>query len=337
MPDYLYPTNAELTEIAQVNTPTLTMDDPIFDIMPIEERDTDIIMWEQQDDYRGLQQIRGINGAPPKVSKLGGNRYMMRPGVYGEYENIDELELTARRRYGTFGEPININDLVIRASDRLLARRIDRMRLTGWTLITTGTFSVLNADGTVMHTDTYPIQTYTAGVGWGTSATATPLANFRAVQLLSRGKGTDFGAQSRVYTNRTTFNNMISNTNTNDIAGRRTSGLNTVLNLSEINAVLAGEGLPMIVIYDRGYITDAGTWTPFIANNTAVVVGVRPAGQSIAKYLLTRNANNPGLAPGAYMKVVDDEDSVPRNIQVHNGHNGGPIIEFPGSIVRMNV
>jgi hypothetical protein len=53
---------------------------------------------------------------------------------------------------------------------------------------------------------------------------------------------------------------------------------------------------------------------------------------------MVRNANNPGLAPGAYMKIVDNGDrAVPRLIQVHDGHNGGPALLYPSAIVVMTV
>jgi hypothetical protein len=76
----------------------------------------------------------------------------------------------------------------------------------------------------------------------------------------------------------------------------------------------------------------------FIPNNKVVVVGTRPAGQRVGEYRITRNANNPDLGPGPYMKVVDNgEDKVPREIDVHDGHNGGPVLYYPGAIVVMSV
>jgi hypothetical protein len=38
------------------------------------------------------------------------------------------------------------------------------------------------------------------------------------------------------------------------------------------------------------------------------------------------------------MKVIDNGDrQVPREVQVHDGFNGGPAIKFPSAVVRMNV
>ena len=337
MPNFIYPTNQELQTIAQPKVAALSMEDPIFEHFPMVNVDSHVLSWEQRDSFKGLQQIRGLNGQPKRVNALGGNRYTIEPGVYGEFATIDEVELTTRRAWGSFDQAINIDDLVMEKQDYLLARRIDLVKSILWTLATTGTFTIADEQGQTKYAGTFPIQTFTAAVAWGTSATATPLANFRAVQLMSRGFSVDFGTRARAYMNRVTFNQMISNTNSNDLAGRRTSGLNSVLNLDEVNAVNAGEGLPMIVIYDDGYLNNSGTFVPFIPDGRVAVIGARPAGQPVGDYAMTRNANNPNLEPGAYMKVDDEESRVPRMINVHDGHNGGPRIYFPSAIVRMVV
>jgi hypothetical protein len=52
---------------------------------------------------------------------------------------------------------------------------------------------------------------------------------------------------------------------------------------------------------------------------------------------MTRNANNPNMKPGAYMKVFDrGEATVPRSIDVHDGHNGGPCIYYPSALVKLS-
>lgn len=339
MATFIYPSNAELSLIAQKKIPNLIQNRPIFDILPIVNKDTDIIKWEQKDNYFGLQQVRGLGGSPSRVARVGGKQYTMIPGVYGEFTTVDELELTRRRPYGQFNGSVSIDDLVMECQDQLLGRRLDRIEKIGWDLLTAGTFSVAGPDGLTYHTDTFSLQTASAAVAWATFATATPLKDFRAVQLLSRGYSINFGATAKAYMNRVTFNNLVANTNTSDLAGRRTSGLQSVLTLGEINSVLAGEDLPQIVIFDGGYLSDASdTFVPFIANSKVVIVGSRNDGASIGNYVYTRNANNPDLGPGAYMKVVDNGDEeVPRMIAVHDGHNGGPIIEYPSAIVILTV
>jgi hypothetical protein len=68
-----------------------------------------------------------------------------------------------------------------------------------------------------------------------------------------------------------------------------------------------------------------------------VVIGNRRDGQPIGEYRMTRNANNPGAAPGPYMKIVDDPDEVPRTVAVHDGHSGGPVVYYPSAIAVMTV
>lgn len=335
MSNFVYPTAAELREIEQIKLPVLTMNDPIFRIMPIRERDTFILMWEQKDNFSGLQGLRGLDGRPARVDPVNAKRFQMTPGVYGEFSEIREEELTLRRQMGTFASPIDLSDLVMERQDQLLSRRIDRIRQIGWDVLQ-GRFTV-SGPGGLVHADAFPVQTYTAAVAWGTSATATPLKDFRNVQLFEEGRSASFGSGSEAFMNRRTFNKLVSNTNTNDLAGRRTSGLNTVLNMDEINRVLAGEGLPTIVIYNDGYYNDAGTWVPFIPNDRVIVVGQRSNG-TVAEYHMVRNATNPNMEPGAYTRVIDTGDrEVPRRVEVHDGHNGGPVLFFPGDVVNMSV
>lgn len=338
MGTFIYPTNAELTAILQKKLPVRTMDDAIFDIMPIEEDDSSLVMWEQEDNYVGLMSLRGFDGQPGRVSKVGVKQYQMLPGVYGDYIQLDETELTLGRAVGSFGQPIDIQNLIVRRQDQLLNRALDRLRFIGWTLVSQGTFSVPTADGQVVHSDSFNLQSYAASVAWSTPATATPLKDFRNVKLLGRGKSVSFGGGSVAYMNQITFNSMLSNTNTSDLAGKRTAGLYAPQNLEEVNKLLLGEDLPQVQIYDEGYLDESGGFQPHLPNGKCVVVGKRPAGQRVASFKMTRNATNQNAAPGMYNKVIDrGEDSVPRVIEVHMGFNGGPAIFYPSAIVKMDV
>lgn len=337
MPTLVYPNSATIKEIAQVKLPELQAADPIFELFPDVTEDASILMWEQMDDYTGMQQVRGLNGAPPVVARVGLNQFLMKPGVYGEHQPIDEMQMTERRKYGTFGEPIDVSDLVLKSQEQLLHREVVRKKFLCWQLVANGYFVVLDDKGTVVHTDAYTQRIYTATVGWGTPATATPLADFRAVQLYSRGYSVSFGSDATAWMNRTTYNQMLANTNATDLAGRRTNGLATVLSPSDLNTVLMAEGLPSVRVYDGTYKDENGVNQLYIPNSKVIVVGRREDGAAIGDYAMTRNVNNPGAAPGGYDKVIDKVDEVPRKIEVHRGHNGGPRIYFPSAVVVMNV
>jgi hypothetical protein len=339
MATFVYPTSQELSLIAQEKAPRLMADRPIFDIMPVRDVDAFLVSWEQMDNYTGLQNLRGLNGEPTRVKHLGSKRYDMRPGTYGEFTTIDEMELTARRQLGTHGTVIDVSDLVMMRQDHLLGRRLDRIEWIGWKLLTAGIFSVALPYGTgVLHTDAYTFQTFTASPLWTVPATATPLLNLRAIKLLGRGKGVNFGNGAKLYMNQTMVNALLNNSNANDLYGRRHTGLQTLNNLADFNALFMGDDLPQVVVYDEGYLDENGTFQLFIPDGKAVLVGRRAGGERIAEYQMTRNVNNPDMAPGAYMKVFDrGETHVPRSLEIHDGHNGGPAIYYPGSIVVLTI
>lgn len=336
MPDFIYPSAAELTEIAREKEPRMQEGRVIFDILPVRNSEDDIIIWEQKDMYGGLQAVRGLDGAPSRVKPVGSKRYMAEPGVYGEFMTIDEAELTRRRRSAGSLNRVTIDDLVMDKQEQLMSRRLDRLEYIGWQLLIYSTFAIAR-NSIIMHTDKYIGQTYTAGIGWATHGTAEPLQDFRNAQLLSRGKGADFGASATAYVNRTTANDLLANTNAADLGGKKGSlGQSVVTSLSGINTILTGEGLPQIAVYDDGYFAnDDGTgFTLWIPNNRFVLVGARPSGQKVGEYRMTVNVNNDDFSPGAYQKVIDHGDKqVPRTIEVHDGHNGGPVMYYPGSVV----
>lgn len=333
-----YPTASKLIAIEREKMPVLTMDDIVFsEIMPIEDLDSHLLEWEQGDNYVGLQSLRGIGGEPLLVKSPGAKKWQMQPGYYGEFMPIEEEELVKRRPLGDLSGPIDLTKVIVEKQENLLQRRIDRLRYIAWNCLQ-GQFTVSNGYNGAVHKDSFKVQSYTASTAWATSATATPLTDFRNIRSLEAGRGCSFGSTARAYMNLATANSLFSNTNAADIAGRRTSGLVTVLNKDEVNRLLLGEDLPQIVIYNETYVDDTtGALTYFIPNNKVVVKGVRRNAPTM-KYLMTRNASNPNFAPGAYTRVVDHgEERIPRKIEVHDGHNGGPAIFYPGDIVIATV
>ncbi len=337
--EFIFPSSVELREIERELLPRLTAERPIFDILPIRNLDSYVMQYEQRGNLTGLQQVRGLGGDPRRVKEIGAVVKYVEPGVYGEFRNINEVDLTARRPYGAnFGTQINIDDLVMDASEHLLERQLDRQEQLGWNTLIYGTFTALGEVGQVLHTDTYSIQTFTAGIPWSTQATSFPLGNLRQVQVLSRGKSVNFGAGGTLYMNRVTFNTMNANTNASDLGGKRATGLSSITGVTQVNEVLTRDDLPNIVVYDRGYIDEGGTFQLFIPNGRAVLVGRRDSGTPIGNMQAVRNANNPDLGPGAYYKVIDrGPDRVPRTIEVHRGWNGGPVLLHPEAVVSLNL
>src|SRR5262245_5940798 len=142
---YSYQTTRELREIAQVLLPRLMANRIVFadDLFPIRTVDAHALEWRQLDDVLGLQQGRGLNGRPARIQRLGGKRFTLEPGVYGEYGVVDEREITTRRPWGATSEVnIDISDLVSEVQAQLLQRRLDRQEWIVWTLLTTGAVNV---------------------------------------------------------------------------------------------------------------------------------------------------------------------------------------------------
>lgn len=335
---FTYPTSSELREIEQAKLPMLTRDSPIFQLFPIVNSNSHLLEWTQRDNYVGMQQIRGMNGLPPRVTVGLGKSYLMRPGVYGEHMAIDEMEMTVRASSISSREPVAIDDLVTERQDRLLERRLNRIEYLDWQLAIYGRFMVFDNQSALLHAGTYETQTYTASPAWLNPTTAKPMYDFRQMALLGRGQSVDFGRGGDAYMNQITANYLLANTNAADLGGYRLAPSVPVNSLPGINTILSGQGLPNINVYDEGYFTDAGVWTPWIPDNKVVLIGRRTNGAAIGEYRMTRNVSNPGSAPGPYTGVLDYRGKrYPPEIEVHDGHNGGPVIFYPGAIVAADV
>jgi hypothetical protein len=339
---YVYPDSTELKAIEQETLPVMEADDPVFfqELFPADEADTHKLEWEQLDDFFGLQQARGLDGRPPPVARTGSNRFSTEPGVYGEFVQFDEQELTRRGAFAKFTGVVDLTDLSQTEQRKLLQRRIDRQRWLGWTLITTGQFTVAAPNGQYEHRDRYLFEQFFASPGFSNLATAAPFAFFLGLNTVGQGTSNRFGTEAKCYVNKTTAARILGNTNANDLGGRyRINGGDTVNDLDGVNRILAARGLPQIVEYHEGYKTtkDANSFVPFIPNGVGVLVGRRPARSPVGRYRLTRNMAN-GFEPGAYTRVLNTTDrEIPGKVEIHDGHNGGPVIEFPGAIKILNL
>lgn len=331
-----FPTSEELSVIQQELLPTLIEDDIIFTYFPMTNHDAALVEWEQKDNFFGLMQIRGYDAQPPSVPNVGYKKYRMDPGVYGEHAPIPESELTTRRVPGTFATPINLDAIVLERTEFLLNRRIDRIRWVLWTLITAGVFTVLGVNGQILHAGGFAIQKTTATIPWTTVATATPLADLRALILLYAGRSFVMGPNARILMNRNTFIQMMLNTNANDIGGKKLIGGANYMGTEDVNKFLIANDMPPIEIYERGYDTVSGTFARFLPDGKVVVIGQRPNGETVGEWQFTRNAGNEDFAPGPYTRVTDSLDQgmpYPRTIRVDDGFNGGPALQFPGAVI----
>lgn len=325
-----------------------------FDILPERTINAGKVRWTQKDTYFGLQQMRGLDGAPLHVYRPGWKTYEYEPGVFGEFTDITETELTNRAAgVNLTSVPIDVNDLVNESRQQLINREWERKEVSIWTLLTTGILQIVQdgEDGTqVTYRDQYSFQQYTAPIPWTTYSTAIPIRNFQSIQQLgdAAGHSVDFGAGATAYANTVTINALLNNQNAADFNGRRNEMGATLNALPGFNSYFQAQNLPKLVPYDAAYtLRKGGPRYKYIPDGVIVIIGNRASGAKPGFYNVTRNASA-GYRPASYEYVIDranaaisgaatSEKRTPANIEIHRGHNGGPSMEFPSSVIVMRV
>jgi len=122
---------------------------------------------------------------------------------------------------------------------------------------------------------------YRADVPWVENATSTPLHDITTAAMSYphdlRGPS-PFDRDALIYLNRATLNNMLDNTNNDDLCGRCTLA-SAKNNKDAVNGILRTMALPQLTVYDEGYLFHAGQRTPnhyrldlFISNGVALMI-----------------------------------------------------------------
>lgn len=347
--NFKYPKSALLRRINPEKIINLQRPRPTFRLFPVQERQQWRLEWEQRDNYRGFQQLRGLDGQPSYVRMLGFNRFSQEPGVFGEYMRLDEAQMTMRAAMsvglGEFEDsvarPVDISDLVTVRQDYLNARETDLLEWMGWAILLNGTFTLLGPTG-AKFAATFPIQNATLS-DWSVHNAATPLGDLLGITLLARGKSVSFGAGAELFENAISVSHILLNNNTADIGGMRAAlgGIartGTPINIEDANKLFTSQQVATIINYDEGYMRESdGAFTVWIPNDEGVLVGRRTNGEPVGEYHMVRNINNANATPGRYTKVIDTVDrEVPRTISIHQGHNGGHVVYYPSAIIRVN-
>lgn len=343
MPTYTFPHNYEIEEIERLKAPRRTAKSPIFEIMPIESAPAGSYMleWDQKDNYTGMQQWRGLNNEPATVNRKGGKRFSAFPGVYGEKIVIREDELTRRKSVrglsGAAG-PVDLSDLVMEAHEQLLDRRIVRIESILATYLISGSFTVAGPNGTTVFQGSYTRQQITPSVAWSTLATSTPLADMMGYVDKEDGQDVNFRASGGAYQlmNSVTSRYVLKNSNDADLGGKLVAGGNTINGLAPVNDILGDYDVPPIKIYNGGYHNDAGTWTKYIPDGKVLVVGKRTSGVRVGAYRYTINQVGLDARTAPYVAVKVREELTPEVVEVHDHHNGGPVLQYPGALIVVN-
>lgn len=338
MAAYSFPQPTEMERLARLKGPAMTGRSLIWRFFSEKDVNSDVLRWFQKDLYTGFQNWRGIGGKPSPVTLNGEKEYLAAPGAYGDFFNLDERELMSRTDPANpDGPAIPINDLVMEGQDELIARESRLKEYILWKLLVDGSFSVADKYSLPVYTGSYTQLAFTASVAWATVATATPFKDLLGLPVLARGKEVNYGRNAVLMMNQTTANYILNNTNAADLGGRLANGGNKINTLADLNNVLSMAGVPDIVVVEEGYFTPGtSTWNPYIPNSKFVLVGHRVDTDTVGEYRNTRNIES-SRGFGSYSKVIVQDKQVPHSVEVHQGHNGGPVLFYPGSILKGNV
>jgi hypothetical protein len=328
--------------ILQDKLPVLTMKDPLFDLMPIKSKDVARIVWDQRGNYVGLTAARGYDGGYGRVNRESVSRFGVDPAPYGDQKIMSEDWLTNSRQAGSFGTAIDLTEGQAGDQDHLITRMIQRIKLVGWTLFATGTYSVLGPLGQLIQTDTFGITPFEVSTTWATVDTATPLLDLRTAKLRHRGHSVSFGRNAKLFLNSQDVNSLLSNTNPNDLGAKRVITVNAgsqPMTLEDVNRYLLEADLPQVVEYDDTYIDDNNNVTNFLQQGYGVLVGARDYGDPVAEFIFTRHADliraGGRLGAGDYSNIYFDfemKKNPARGISTL-AFNGAPAFYFPSAII----
>lgn len=333
-----YPSPAEFQKLQMDLLPRYTDGRLAFQLMPFRNTEMPRIQLQKPDIFRGMQQWRGLDKPTQHVRDNWnpfGSLREIDPTYWGEHDDVgEEFLTTAAMPSGSGLSVIDMTEIVTTRQMRLLERRYNRIEFSDWQALIFGKYEALNPQGQVMFSATYNIQQVSAGIPWSDYANATPLADFRCIQLRGRGTSAKFGVEAKAYMNRVTANCLFKNTNPHDVGKAALTACCTFMSLDMVNQQFAAQGLPQLEIYDEGYVDEDENFYPYIPDGYIVVIGTRPGNTPVGNYWYTRNAVGCSINTGPWMKLVDTcEREVPRRITIFDGHNGGPVINYPRQLV----
>lgn len=347
-----FPTNAELNEVVQAFEvdPSQHIGSTI---LPMAESMYQEVQWDERDADRGLTAPHAL-GADPKVDiRQGSTRRKYTPIPFKETDLLKEDEILRARQLGTMAETLDLSQEIARIARDRFNKTMARIEKLRWDTLN-GSISI-NENGVVV-SETFAVQSYTpSGDTWDTPDTSTPLADFNAVKLLFRGTGAS-AAGAKAYMSQATANLLLQNQKAGDIKGFQNQNfVQLPYAVEEMNKILAARGLPEIVVYDEGYIAENGTFTLFLPTGKVIVVGKRPAGQSVGDFMSTPSLhNNRGGQPApGYFSVIEVNGHASEaagsvamgqlgkaknpKVEITGGIYGGTRLIYPKSVIKMNV
>lgn len=335
--------NYELQQIDQIVMDNTLPNDLFFGpngLFPIESINASTLTWTQDDVTAGLMQGRGLNGEFQPIPKFGSTRFAMTPGYYGEFDGLDEKDLTDLATPNTLGAAVSIKDLQTKCHGRLITRQVNRMTWIVCQLLSTGTYYVTGANGTIVDRSSAAFRQYSPSVPWSTRATATPIADLQVVQDYDLGQSVKFDASAIMIMTRSKYNDIYNNSNALDFGRFKKMGGASPMGIGDVNAILADNDLPQIRIVNDSYwdlVNGVPTALRFWPSNKVAIVGSRNGKAQVGNFTYTRNINLSDNGSGVIVKTVDTgadpSAKPPRQVQIFRGFNGGPSVKYPGATI----
>lgn len=326
----------KLRKLMQLYLPRALESRELLKLLPLTKVNEVDLIYERRQVYTGLQNARGLGGPTGAVrNRPGIDTFRVTPGYYGDHYPITEQELVKLRDAGTWDDFDSYTDQAARGTQHLTTRFLDRCELSVASILMTGSFQAVNAQGVVYDQQVYTVPAYTPATLFDDLANSAPLNYIRdLIPKLELGKMVSF-RKGFMLMSRPTANLFLKNRNADDLNGRRLEYGATVNNVEDFNDLLVSNDLPRIRVYDAGYYADptnVATWNAtfnrFLTNGKIVLVGVRDDGEQVGEYRLTRAAQNDNSAPGEWYQVEDRRQKDPCQVILRAGHNGGPYVAY---------
>jgi hypothetical protein len=286
---------------------------------------TDTIEWDITYGATGMTPAVRPNSESPVRAHPALSHKSFKTVQWREKFLFDETDLLYLRKPGTYDT--NYGSEMI--GDRLaeLNTRIDtRLEYLRWQMLT-GSTPIVYPDG-VTQTIDYEVPAGnkpTVATHWSQAATTDPLANVLAWKLLFRGKPVSFDS---ITMNQVTYNFIPAATSVRSLVQYQ-FGYDLVRGggLVPMGAVSEALGGVIIKINDSGYVSDAGVFTPFVADGVVIALPTHTP-DKWCEFLTTEHMYGGTETPssGKFARPIFNLDDDPINVEVIGGVYGLPVM-----------
>jgi Phage major capsid protein E len=346
-----YPTNAEIDETIQAYVPQV---DKFIGsgFMPIKPRKTNKVKWTEKNKMRGKTALHKRGNEPHIDDREGSVDREFKPIDFKETDVIGEQEILEKRQEGTWGEPLDLEDVVVETIRERADKTMIAVEETRWAAFR-GHLS-MSAKGVKVN-ETFPVQTHTPLVEFDDFANAKPLMVLDEIGDKFDATGASNEGAIHVMS-RKTFRLFLQNNNDADLKKFAGSNFVDVMNgLAAFNKLLQDRNGSMVKLTDEGFIEDDENFIRFVKAGEIFTFGKRPMNQKIGEWQATISLHRQenGKPVGGYFSImeVNGQPSVGSittslaqlgagknpKFEITGGIYGGPTIKYPQSIVYTKV